>query len=116
MDSLIADFLQLPEFVIYGLIGAVTGAVAALVTSPIKSKVARGFLPVLCAIVAINLASPHLNDLRERYGFIKVMNDLKDQRLFAVLLRYHPEAEDQLRDGFKRIILETPNDQVAAAA
>jgi hypothetical protein len=44
------------------------------------------------------------------------MNDLKDQRLFAVLLRYHPEAEDQLRDGFKRIILETPNDQVAVAA
>jgi len=120
MESLIAGFLQLPQFVIYGLIGALAGALGALVTTPIKSKGARRFIPLLCAIVAINLARSYISDLRDKYGYIESMNEamnaLKEQRLFSVLIKYHPEAEDQLREGFKQILLTIPTDQVAAAS
>ncbi len=116
MDSLIVAFLHLPGFVSYGIIGAIAGVFGALVSSPFKSKGARRFIPILCAIAAINLARPYINELREQYGYIDVLHYLKEQRLFSVVIRYHPEAEDQLREGMKQIINTTPTDQTGAAA
>lgn len=82
MDYLIGGFLNLPQFVSYGIIGAIAGALGAFISSPLKSKGAHRFISIFCAVIAINLARPFINDLRQQYSYIEVMNYLKVQRLF----------------------------------
>jgi hypothetical protein len=52
MDSFIVAFFSFPKLVIYAFIGGAAGAVAALVTVPIRSKAARRFVPIVSGHVA----------------------------------------------------------------
>lgn len=116
MDTLITSFLSLPNIVIYAIFGAIGGVLGALIGAGFskafkKEKLSR-IITIICVVLAIQLPNHIIPQLKKDAAPSQVMNELKQQRLFSVIFRLHPEAEHDLKRKMTEIINNSPSDQV----
>jgi hypothetical protein len=116
MDSIVTSFLSLPNVVIYAIFGAIGGALGSLVGSLLskifKKEKLSGIITIVFVVLAIQLPNHILPQMKKAAAPNQVMQELKGQRLFSVIFRLHPEAEEELKLKMTDVINNSPNDQV----
>jgi len=117
MDSLIASFLSLPNVVIYAIFGAVGGGVGSLLGAWVakvtkKQKLAL-VITVICMVVAIQLPGLILPKAKQQAIPDMIVQELKQQRLFALIFRLHPEAEKEMKKKMGNIAAHATSNQDA---
>ncbi len=124
MDNLIADFLSLPNILIYGIFGAIGGALGSLIGYALskifkKDKLSdklSGGITIVCIILAIQFTNHFVPEFKNKTAPAKIMSELKEQRLFSVIFRLHPEAEEEFKEKMINIMENIPSDQVFFSA
>ena len=116
MDSIVTSFLSLPNVVIYAIFGAIGGALGSLVGSLLskifKKEKLSGIITIVFVVLAIQLPNHILPQMKKAAVPNQVMQELKGQRLFSVIFRLHPEAEEELKLKMTDVINNSPSDQV----
>jgi hypothetical protein len=120
MESAIAYLISLPNLLIDAVATALGAVFGGIVCKPIKSRELQGLVGLACAIAALFAAEPLVNVLRYKYAYVTEVNSLKDMaikntRFLSTLFKYHPDAEQQLKLSFKKILASTPPDYIVAA-
>lgn len=107
MDSFIATLIFLPTIAV----GALGGAAGALIVVPlvhfIASRKARNIATALAAVVAAKLAIVSADSFKPQYLHIKIVNDLKDQRIYSTIFNHYPGSQDELRSIMKGVLANT---------
>ncbi|WP_162917348.1 hypothetical protein [Dongia deserti] len=116
MSALLYGILSLPGWALYGIIGAVGGAVGALAGLALGRRFDRQkTVPIAGAIVAVSFivaALVAMSPLKASVTANAVMDELSEQRLFKVLFRIHPEARAELRARMAEIPTDAPRAEV----
>jgi hypothetical protein len=113
MESLIANMVFLPSFVLGALGGAAGGLFGGVLSHFVVPPKARNILVVVAVIACGKFAVSYANVLKPEYAYVRVMDDLKNKRLFAVIFRAHPEAEQQLAVATRYILANSPSNMVS---
>ncbi len=116
MEQLLIQFLSLPNVVIYAIFGAFGGAlgavIGALLSKIFKSEKTSRIVTIICVVLAIQLPNHIIPQLKKDIAPAQVLNQLKEQRLFSVIFRLHPEAEIEMKSKMEDVINNSPSDQV----
>jgi len=107
----------LPNIVVYGLscfVGGVVGTFVMLTLSRnFRIKKIKMFLGIVCFALVATAASVYFAPLLQKNADVEnVLNDLKEQRLFSVIFKTHPEAEDEIRSAVSDILKNNSGDNV----
>ena len=108
---------QLVQFAIFGAVGGLAGAlISRLVTGTAKRTTVGTVISVVCVMGAIALGNVVVSQQQEKIELETAMRGIEAHRLFAVLFKYHPQAESQMRTSLAQIFHRTPPDQIAQQA
>lgn len=120
MEQVIAEFISLPQPVIYaifGALGGITGTLLGILFEKLfKTDRATKLIAIVCVLVSIQLVRHTLPTMQKSFGHIVVMKELKKTRLFQVIFRLHPEAEAEMQSKMKDILANVSDDQIGLSA
>ncbi len=72
-------------------------------------------LIVIIAFVILSLFVANMvsDKIESESPHIKIVNDLKKERIFSAIIKAHPEVEGDVRDTIKSIIVNNPEDKIS---
>jgi hypothetical protein len=95
MNDLADWFLSLPSFAVVGIVGAVAGAIGALLGAGAQKLFGQNkawrIIPVIFVVGSVQLTSNKLLPALQQDAAVRVM--MKQSPIFSVILKYHPDAE-----------------------
>ncbi len=116
MDSLLGMLGSLPAIALYALFGAIGGglggSIGTLLAKGKHSGKITAALVVIGTIIAIQFANMNVSELRKYAVTQKVIDQLKEQRLFSTIFRVHPESEGEVRTLIDQILATAPEQDV----
>jgi len=116
MEEILIRFLSLPNVVIYAILGAVSGVfgsvIGSLLSKAFKLKKTSRIVTIFCIFLAIQVPSHIVPKLQKHIAPAQVLIQLKEQRLFALIFRLHPEAEGEMKAKMKEVIDNSSSDQL----
>jgi outer membrane lipoprotein SlyB len=116
VDELIYQLITIPRWAASAIFGAIGGALGALLATRIKSQRAKRVAFALGAIVAVSIGNGFVRAMQIQYSYLVAMKKIEETRLYSALIRYHPEARDQIIDGLKRILVTSSGSQITTAS
>ena len=114
MTDILLYAASLPALVVHFVAGATAGGIGGLIGYFAGKqfgyeKIWR-FTPIVFVVISFNLVTMWLE---RASGSVKAVNELKQSRLFNLILKQHPEAERETLSRFEQIY-SGPREQVSA--
>ncbi len=120
MENLLFQFLSLPHVVVYAICGGVAGALAGAFGLFLGKLFKSSQLTKIATIISIGLAVQVpkfiIPELEKEVAPVIVINKLKEQRLFSVLFRFHPDAEIEMKQKMDTILRKASVEKVRMQA
>lgn len=116
MTDILLYAASLPALVVYFVAGAIAGGIGGLIGYVAGKQFGYEkiwqFTPVVFVVISFNLVTTWLD---RASGPMKAVNELKQSRLFSLILKHHPEAERETFSRFEQIY-SGPREQVSASS
>lgn len=115
MEYITTHLVSLPNVALYMIFGALAGAIGGLLGSVLsrifKKEALTGLVAMVCVIVSVQVLNQILPDLKSDSTSDAVMEELKKQKIFTAIFRFHPEAEAELRSKMTSVVSGTSSEQ-----
>lgn len=109
-NSIIA-ILTSYAWVAYAVIGAIGGLLGALFAEIIRKPTLRVPLSLVFIIICLQVGHALIPVLTKQLAAEKIVNDLKNQQLFKIILDQHPQAEEELKKSMFDILASSSQEQ-----
>jgi hypothetical protein len=105
-NDLFAWALSLPSFVIVGIVGAIAGAIGALLGAAAQGLFGQSkawpIVPVIFVVGSIQLTTQSLLPSLQQGAAVRMM--MKRSPIFSVILKYHSDAEAETAQKLKEVM------------
>jgi hypothetical protein len=106
MNDFFAWALSLPSFVIVGVVGGVAGAIGALLGAAAQKLFGQNkawrIIPVIFVVASIQLTTQSLLPSLQQDASVRLM--MTQSPVFSVILKYHPDAEAEMKQKLKEVM------------
>jgi hypothetical protein len=116
MDSIVTSFLSLPNIVITAIFAGIGGLIGVLIGESLrkyyKKNKLSAILPLLLGLSAAHFGDDILHQMKMDAAPNQVVQELKEElRVFEIIFRLHPEAEEEYKLKMTDVLNNSSSDQ-----